>query len=309
MAARDAADTIAESIESVQRQSFRDWQLLVVDDGSTDSTFRIAKEHEERDGRIAVLATSGVGPSAARNAALEEARGRYVAILDADDLATEDRLQAQISALDGDPSLAAVASAAFHFIRDGVAVAVRTGAPTSKAELASMVKRGAVVVWSNSTMCWRRDALTTLDGFDPTFPTAEDAELMNRAIYRHGMFIVGLPERLVWYRLSSASLSSVGLREQRMIARYLEYRNRCWLQDEEPQTLPAFLSRTPRPRERLRWARHDLGAQWYRTAGIDRADGRWTGVFPKLLLAATLHPRYVARKLWSQRLNSGWKVT
>ncbi len=182
MAAGDAMATITDSIASIQGQTLTNWEPFVIDDGSIDGTRQLVEELRRLDPRIKALSSSALGPSGARDVGLEQARGRYVAILDADDLATKDRLARQASALDEDVTLVAVASAAYPFVREGVSVGVRPGAPTSKQELAAMMKRGALVVWSNSTMCWRRDALTELGGFDPSFPTAEDAELMNRAL-------------------------------------------------------------------------------------------------------------------------------
>ncbi len=115
------------------------------------------------------------------------------------------------------------------------------------------------------------------------------------------MSILGLPHKLVWYRLSRRSLSSAGLRQQRMIARYLEYRNRCWIRGTDPVSLSVFLSQQPTLREQVRWARHDLAAVWYREAGIRIADGTPNGAYWRVLLAAALHPRYVGYKVWSQR--------
>jgi hypothetical protein len=124
---------------------------------------------------------------------------------------------------------------------------------------------------------------------------------MNRALYKHGMTIVGLPERLVWYRVSARGLSSSGLRQQRMIARYLEYRNRSWIEGEDPSSLSAFLSQPATFRQRVRWARHDLGAPWCREAGVSIGDGRPSGALWRVPFAAALHPRYVGFKMWSHR--------
>ena len=304
MAARDASSTVVDSIASVQRQTLAEWELLVVDDGSTDDTQRVVQDLGRQDPRIKLLSTPRLGPSGARDAALARARGRYIAILDADDLAVPERLSKQVAVLDSDPSLAAVASAAFHFVRDGLPVGVRSAHPTSKSELRDSMREGGVIVWSNSTMCWRRETLNELNGFDPSFPTGEDAELMNRALYRHGMTILGLPEKLVWYRLSRNSLSTAGLRLQRMITRYLEVRNRCWLRNITPPSLSEFLMRRPTIREKTRWARHDFAAHLYREAGYRMASGTHTGIASRILLSTILHPRYVIRKLWNQRLRA-----
>lgn len=77
---------LAAAIESVQTQSFRDWECICVDDGSKDGSASIADEFARKDPRIAVIHRENGGTSAARNAAMERARGRYIAFLDEDDI-------------------------------------------------------------------------------------------------------------------------------------------------------------------------------------------------------------------------------
>lgn len=84
--AYNAQAYLRECLESVLAQSFSDWEAIVIDDGSTDSTARIAQTLSDRDRRIRVVSTPNRGVSAARNAALDMARGEWVTFLDSDDL-------------------------------------------------------------------------------------------------------------------------------------------------------------------------------------------------------------------------------
>lgn len=96
--AHDAASTIAETIASVRAQTFDGWELLVVDDASRDATPAIVAELAARDPRIVLIRLpENAGPAAARNAALAQARGRYVCFLDADDLWLPDKLARQLA--------------------------------------------------------------------------------------------------------------------------------------------------------------------------------------------------------------------
>jgi teichuronic acid biosynthesis glycosyltransferase TuaG len=91
---------LAQAIDSVRAQTFADWELLIVDDGSTDGSDRIAAEYAARDARIVLLATSGrTGAAAARNVGLRAARGRFVAFLDCDDWWSPNKLEAQLLAM------------------------------------------------------------------------------------------------------------------------------------------------------------------------------------------------------------------
>lgn len=76
---------LEESINSVLRQTLQEWELLCVDDGSTDNSLEILKQYQQRDKRIKVYAQENQGSGVARNLALEYAQGEYVAFLDADD--------------------------------------------------------------------------------------------------------------------------------------------------------------------------------------------------------------------------------
>jgi teichuronic acid biosynthesis glycosyltransferase TuaG len=96
----NAAATLAEAIASVQAQDGPDWELIVVDDGSTDATGRVAAAAARRDGRIRVVRLGARGgAAAARNQGLLLARARRVAFLDADDLWLPGKLSAQVAHL------------------------------------------------------------------------------------------------------------------------------------------------------------------------------------------------------------------
>ena len=99
------AGTIGMAVGSVLRQSYPDFELIVVDDGSTDSG--AAAVASVPDGRVRVLSQSNAGPGAARNRGLAEARGEYVAFLDADDEWEPDFLALAVAALERDPGAGA----------------------------------------------------------------------------------------------------------------------------------------------------------------------------------------------------------
>lgn len=88
---------IAETIESVLAQTYAHWEMIIVDDGSADRTAQIAAEYAAKDGRVRVLRQPNGGTASARNRALREADGRYIALLDADDLWEPDFLERQLA--------------------------------------------------------------------------------------------------------------------------------------------------------------------------------------------------------------------
>lgn len=82
----NAQDYIADTIKSVQNQTYQDWEMLITDDGSTDNSVYIIEEIIKTDARIQLLKNKKLGPAKARNTSIEKATGKYMAFLDSDDL-------------------------------------------------------------------------------------------------------------------------------------------------------------------------------------------------------------------------------
>lgn len=97
MPAYNVEDYIGESIESVLKQTYTDFELLVINDGTKDRSGEIAISYADRDGRIRVIDRENGGLPAARNTGLQEAQGRYIAFLDSDDLWRRDYLEKIVS--------------------------------------------------------------------------------------------------------------------------------------------------------------------------------------------------------------------
>ena len=98
MAVYNAQQWLSDSIGSMMNQTLRDWQLICIDDASTDGSLALLREWEERDSRIEVIAlTENGGQAHARNIGLERANGDYICFLDADDTFSEDALEQAVS--------------------------------------------------------------------------------------------------------------------------------------------------------------------------------------------------------------------
>lgn len=96
--AYNAESFIRETIESVQKQTYKDWELIIIDDCSTDFTYVVAKEYAEKDPRIKVIkAPKNGGVAAARNIGLENVSGDFIAFLDSDDLWKPEKLEKQLA--------------------------------------------------------------------------------------------------------------------------------------------------------------------------------------------------------------------
>ena len=113
---------LAAAVESILKQSFNDFELIVIDDGSTDKTACVLAGFARSDGRIRVIGQANTGVVASLNRALDLARGEYVARMDADDVSLPSRFELQVAFLDTHPEVAVVGSAITLIDEEGSAI-------------------------------------------------------------------------------------------------------------------------------------------------------------------------------------------
>lgn len=100
MPAYNAERYISECIQSIINQNIKGWELIVIDDGSTDTTLQLCKSYAKADARIKVFHQKNAGVSVARNRGLEKASGKYIVFVDADDILPKDSLKIRIQLMD-----------------------------------------------------------------------------------------------------------------------------------------------------------------------------------------------------------------
>jgi glycosyltransferase involved in cell wall biosynthesis len=96
----NAADFISQALKSVHAQTYQEIEVIVVDDGSTDDTYAIVEEFAKKDDRFRLVRQCNAGVGAARNTAIGEARGKYIAPMDADDLFFPEKLEKQVACME-----------------------------------------------------------------------------------------------------------------------------------------------------------------------------------------------------------------
>jgi glycosyltransferase involved in cell wall biosynthesis len=197
----DGEKTIKNTIDSVLNQTFTDFELIIINDGSQDSTLEVI--NRIRDPRLKVFSYPNSGVSESRNRGLELATGEFISFLDADDLWTPDKLEAQFKALQENPKAAVAYSwsdwidESSQFLRSGGHITVN-GNAYEKLLLRDFIESG-----SNPLI--RRQALDEVGGFEPSITHAEDWDMWLRLAARYEFVAVPLPQIL--YRVSSNSAS------------------------------------------------------------------------------------------------------
>jgi glycosyltransferase involved in cell wall biosynthesis len=211
--AYNSAATIRASLGSLRAQTLRDWEAIVVDDGSTDDTCAIVQASCREDPRIHLLRQRNSGPSQARNTAFASSRGEFIALLDADDLWLPDYLATMTSALHGNEWAGLAFCDAYVFrsgtgrVRNETILERRrpSGAlPTDPLDFAALLLRDNFIYVGTTA---RREAYELTDGFSPDLTTFEDLDLWLRMSLR-GLRFVEVPSPLALYRVSVGSLST-----------------------------------------------------------------------------------------------------
>jgi glycosyltransferase involved in cell wall biosynthesis len=204
----NGAQTIAHAICSILSQTFRGWELIVVDDGSTDNTFEIAASFD--DPRIIVAKGENKGLSTRLNECVSRARGKYFARMDQDDIAYPGRLQYQLEFLLSHPEVDLVGGWVVVFNDQGSAYGARRS-PLTHDQICAHPWKGislAHPTWMGKSDWFLRNQYST------DAPRTQDQDLLLRT-YKKSRFAT-VPEIVLGYREDSLSLSKILLARRDM---------------------------------------------------------------------------------------------
>jgi glycosyltransferase involved in cell wall biosynthesis len=211
MAAHNEGNFLENSIESILNQSFSDFEIIIVDDCSTDSTPNILNKFQN-DKRIIILKnTSNLGASISRNKALQKAKGKYIAIMDADDVSLPERLQKQYDFLEANPDIFLVGSGAQYINEKGEKMnTIRV--PYNKKEISVLLPKKNVFI--HSSILFHN---TGKYFYREKFFYSQDYELFLRLL-SDGKKMVNIPDILIQYRIKENSISFSKRSEQFLLA-------------------------------------------------------------------------------------------
>jgi glycosyltransferase involved in cell wall biosynthesis len=199
----NAESYLAEAVESILRQTFADFEFLVIDDGSTDRSGAILAGYAARDRRVRLTSRPNTGYTVALNELLGLASGELVARMDADDVALPHRLERQVDYLRAHPEVVCVGTAV-HLI-DSAGRYLRDGHPGMEHEAIQQRALAGDCPLNHPSVMMRRAAVQAVGGYHPEFEPAEDLDLWLR-LGEVGR-LASLPEVLMKYRQHVRSFS------------------------------------------------------------------------------------------------------
>jgi glycosyltransferase involved in cell wall biosynthesis len=207
----DAAVTIDETLRSVRAQTWRELEILAVDDGSRDGTPEIVLRHAAADPRIRLIRQFNAGVAAARNRGIAEARGTFVAPVDADDLWHPTKIERQLQAIEAEGPAAGLAYTWYALIDlHGHIVSTRYR-PELEGDLFQALCREGNIVGNGSSTLIRRAVARDVGGYDPSLRArqaqgCEDWDIYLRIAERHRFALVR--DHLTGYRIGPENMSS-----------------------------------------------------------------------------------------------------
>ena len=217
---------LAEAIESILAQTFGDFEFLVLDDGSRDSTPDILADFAARDSRVRPIIRENRGLIASLNQLIAESRAPIIARMDDDDISSPERFALQHAFLEQNPGYGVVGSWSQDIDQEGNRITVSgCDHPVTHAEMLAAIERGGQLICHPSAM-YRREVVQSVGGYHAAFRHCEDLDLWLRlaSVTRLG----NLTERLVQYRRSPDQVSCRHATEQQIgtVVAYLAYAER-----------------------------------------------------------------------------------
>lgn len=299
--AYNAANYIEETLDSILNQTFQEFEVIVVDDGSSDATVDIVNRYIAQDNRIRLVQQQNGGSSNARNTGIALAKYNWIAPVDSDDVLLPNRFEKQLAAAARHPEVIGWGTYATRITLEGRPYSVQETGPATIEEFNEMrYKTGQIVVMPSSSMLLRKDIVQKVGGYSSA--TLEDLILLDD-MGAYGP-ILTIPEHLILYRmhLSSKTGTLKRFRNQRVHFRYLEERAQKRAHGQKQVSLEEFIKTFHSASHLVGAVRYldDYSAYTCRVSAQRLGEQKYWGFLKNTLISFVLNPYYVSIRVWSR---------
>lgn len=196
----NAGDFLTESIESILYQTYTNFELLILNDNSSDNSLEIIKQYEQKDSRITIInKETNVGPANLRNEGINKAKGSFIALMDADDIALPNRFEKQINIFKNNLEIG-VCGTGFTFFGSKKNKFIKHSQNHDAIKISFLHSCGI----GNPTVMLRKEALNGFE-FNNDYVPAEDYDLWSRLLAKTKFY--NIPESLLNYREHDNNIS------------------------------------------------------------------------------------------------------
>lgn len=233
----NGAAYISEAIQSVLAQTEPNFELLIIDDGSTDDTQSVVASFQH-DARLRYLYKANGGIVSALNLGLNHAQSAFIVRLDADDVMLPHRIATQLDFMGQHPHLHGASSDFGWMDKDGVRRGSISIPLTSKAAVDRTLNASLPLIFCHSAIIYRRDTVLQLGAYRETYRDSEDVDLFTRMVDA-GFEIVSQPEVLTIVRVHDGSISSRARRRRGMLNNATVFHRKAGLPEYYRRSAPA----------------------------------------------------------------------
>jgi glycosyltransferase involved in cell wall biosynthesis len=300
--AYNAQKYLRKSIESILSQTCKDFELILIDDGSTDDTLNIMQEYANKDKRIIIDSHANIGMGESLNKALKSTIFDLIIRMDADDIMHDNRIEKQLNFMKNNTDIT-VASCLAYYINENNRKIGRTFSDLKSINDAKKYyKNNDPIGILHPGVIFRKKDIMDIGGYRSQFWPAEDIDLWNRLL-ENGKNIVVMQEFLMRYRIHGDSIITSKFKQSRL---KFEWVRECmWFRraGKDEITLKEFLQMQKNLplSTKINKFRKNHAKLFYRNSGFDYASNKLFRFLYKLLLAFILQPPYVIKKLIKQK--------
>jgi glycosyltransferase involved in cell wall biosynthesis len=291
MPAYNSEKYVTQAIESVLAQTWQDFELIVIDDGSTDKTLEMIQKCAAKDSRVRVVTQPNVGLSTTLNRGIDLAANEWIFRMDNDDLMRSNRIERQLAFIAEHPELSVASSLVRHIDGKNRVIGKDNSKLFTYEAIDRVIAANGLVSFGHPTVAFRKSAVLAVGGYRKAFFPAEDADLWNRLV-ENGYKVLVQPEYLLDYRMHG---NSATISDQRLAIMKVHWLKDCALRrrsGQQERELGEFLAerQAAPPLTRLNRWRKDLAKIFYKAAVFHYAQRQYLKLFYKLAMAIGLQP-------------------
>jgi glycosyltransferase involved in cell wall biosynthesis len=294
---------LAEAIESVLAQTWKDFELIILDDGSWDRTMEIAQSYARLDPRVRAESHANMGVALTLNRGLEMSKSEWVVVMHADDVMMPNRIERQLAFVAAHPELAVASSWVKHIDSRGKVIAKDNSSLLTHEAVEKLYRANEMIGFNHPAAILRKSAVQEVGGYSSQLRVNEDVDLWNRLLERGNKILVQ-PEYLLQYRIHGGSAS---VTRARLIRQQLRWIKECMLRRRRGEaeisweeylkfrrTLPWYV--------RANEQRRDTAKVLYKAATFHFAQRKYLLAAPTILVAMVLQPVYIISQIATKRL-------
>lgn len=292
---------LQETIQSILDQSLQQFELIILDDGSSDNSAPIIQQFAAKDKRIRAYYSANTGKSTSTNYLVNEARGQWCAFIDADDVMLPERLKRQIEFHSQAKEVDASSCNCYYINEQGNLFGTqRYNGLRTVAEYKSTIKRKKFITCSYTGLMVSKKAFIEAGRLSAKFEPCEDFEFLNRFVEK-GFILLVIPEVLMKYRIHSAAitvkkpilvLDTIAFVKHSIKLRRL---GEAEISFEEFRTIQNEYSWLTK----FNIMRFNYAMIFFRSAGFSILSKKYLAFMWKIVTSLMLSPHYVFKKVWN----------